>query len=96
MKVVLQLQLLQKHHVQFDQHLKPMEKVKLIYAKFHIELIRICYVKPKPHKQPHRVLLEFGKQKQSLQKEKITIENEGRHNYTEDYKNLTREFYTIF
>jgi len=73
-----------------------LEEVKLIFAKFHLELIRICYVKPKPHKQPHRVLLEFGKQKQSLQKEKITIENEGRHNYTDDYKNLTREFYTIF
>ncbi len=73
-----------------------LEEVKLIFAKFQLELIRICFVKPKPHKQPHRILLEFGKQKQSLQKETITIENEGRHNYTEDYKNLTREFYTIF
>ena len=73
-----------------------LEEVKLIFAKFNLELIRICYIKPKPHKQPHRILLEFGKQKQSLQKETITIENEGRHNYTEDYKNLTREFYTIF
>ena len=73
-----------------------LDEVKLIFAKFQLELIRICFVKPKPHKQPHRILLEFGKQKQSLQKETITIENEGRHNYTEDYKNLTREFYTIF
>ena len=57
---------------------------------------RLCMVYPKPEKKAHRILLEISNNEQPIIKEELIIENNERHNYTKDYKNLTREFYTIF
>jgi tRNA1Val (adenine37-N6)-methyltransferase len=51
---------------------------------------------PKPNKNPHRLLIELSKTKKTFESQSLIIENDGRHNYTDNYKKLTREFYTIF
>ena len=68
------------------------------FAKKHgLNAKRECAVYPKPNKAPHRILIEFSKnENKQIIKESLVIEKAGRHNYSEDYKKLTREFYTIF
>lgn len=78
----------------------PFEQKKeaIEFAKKHgLNAIRECSVYPKPNKAPHRILIEFSRcENKQLIKESLVIEEAGRHNYSEDYKKLTREFYTIF
>ena len=68
------------------------------FAKKHgFNSVRECDVHPKPNKAPHRILIEFSRnENKQIIKESLVIEKAGRHNYSEDYKKLTREFYTIF
>ena len=78
----------------------PFEQKKeaIEFAKKHgLNAIRECAVYPKPNKAPHRILIEFSRnENKQMIKESLVIEEAGRHNYSEDYKKLTREFYTIF
>ena len=64
--------------------------------KFGLYVSKECIVFPKPNKNPHRLLIELSKIKKTFESQSLTIENDGRHNYTDNYKKLTREFYTIF
>ena len=74
------------------------QKQELIeYAeKFGLYVSKECIVFPKPNKNPRRLLIELSKIKKTFESQSLTIENDGRHNYTNNYKKLTREFYTIF
>tara|TARA_B100001094_G_scaffold329320_1_gene391780 strand:+ start:640 stop:1362 length:723 start_codon:yes stop_codon:yes gene_type:complete len=72
------------------------DKVYHLSRKYGLFIIRNCLVSPKPDKKPHRILMEFSFNKIEIQNEYLTIEENGRHQYSEDYKKLTREFYTIF
>lgn len=59
-------------------------------------LIRTCELFPTPTKAVHRVLLEFSKHKKIGVTEKLVIEEFGRHQYSEAYKLLLKEFYLKF
>ena len=76
----------------FDQ----LNEIKLHFLENHFHFSKVSYVKPKPYKEPHRVLLEFKREKTEPAVHTIVIENDNRHEYSDDYKKLTREFYTIF
>ena len=77
----------------FEQKSEAIEFAK----KYGLNSIRECAVYPKPNKAPHRILIELSKnENKQMIKESLVIEEAGRHNYSEDYKKLTREFYTIF
>lgn len=54
---------------------------------------RITKVIPKPGKDAHRVLIEFGKAKKGVEYDELTIETEQRHVYTKKYYELTKDFY---
>ena len=72
------------------------EKVHFLSRKYELFIIRQCLVSPKPNKKPHRLLMEFSLNNVDTQNENLFIEENVRHQYSEDYKKLTREFYTIF
>ena len=72
------------------------EKCKSIAKKQNLHLSRECVIYPKANKSATRVLLEFSKVNIDTKNEELIIENDKRHDYTTDYKNLTRDFYTIF
>lgn len=55
-------------------------------------LNRVCYVKGTVSTEYKRGLFTFSFHKKELQKETLVIEKE-RHYYTEEYINLTRDFY---
>ena len=56
-------------------------------------LIRLTEVKPFPDKEPNRCLMELGKQEQVLQKNQMSVFDESGSEYSDEFKNLVREFY---
>ncbi|MGE0561281.1 MAG: tRNA1(Val) (adenine(37)-N6)-methyltransferase [Flavobacteriales bacterium] len=67
-----------------------------IAAMHKLFLNRICYVKPNLDKEPKRILMEFSLTSTPVITEFLTIETEKRHHYTEEYRNLTKDFYLNF
>lgn len=59
-------------------------------------LVRSTLVKANPAKTPHRCLLEFSSTPAPFREELLVIENARHHDYTEAYKQLTRDFYLAF
>ena len=55
--------------------------------------LRLCRVIPKPGASPKRVLLEFSTKMQECSFNELIIESGGRHCYSEEYKQLTKDFY---
>ncbi|MDR1553300.1 MAG: methyltransferase [Prevotellaceae bacterium] len=53
-------------------------------------------IKPNPQKPVKRIMLEFSRTKQSLMENIICIETGERHDYTDGYKRLTKDFYLKF
>jgi tRNA1Val (adenine37-N6)-methyltransferase len=58
--------------------------------------IRQTNVLPNPGREPKRLLLEFMKIKKPLVEQELIIELNKRHQYSEAYKNLTKDFYLAF
>jgi tRNA1Val (adenine37-N6)-methyltransferase len=62
----------------------------------NLHISRICHVKPNPQKQLFRILVELTKSECIFQEENLMIEFEKHHDYTPEYKELTKEFYLKF
>ena len=58
--------------------------------------VRQTKVLPNPRREPKRLLIEFMKIKKPLVEQEIIIELNKRHEYSEAYKNLTKDFYLAF
>lgn len=58
--------------------------------------VRQTKVLPNPDREPKRLLLEFMKIKKPLVEQEIIIELNKRHEYSDAYKNLTKDFYLAF
>lgn len=71
---------------------KEEEKFVAYAKKKGLFLSRICDVKGTPIAHVKRCLLEFSFEDKELIEEELTIET-SRHNYTEEYIALTRDFY---
>lgn len=53
-------------------------------------------IKPLPSSEIRRLILTFSKTQKKTVEKFLTIENGARHEFTEEYKNLTKEFYLKF
>lgn len=71
------------------------EKERFIELASRVGLFpkRLLDVCPTPDVQPKRFLAEFSKKKQDVEQHILVIESEGRHQYSEEYKRLTADFY---
>ncbi|MDY6801608.1 MAG: tRNA1(Val) (adenine(37)-N6)-methyltransferase [Bacteroidota bacterium] len=58
--------------------------------------VRKTNVLPKPGRKPKRLLLEFKKIKKPFTEQQLIVELNKRHEYSDDYKNLTKDFYLKF
>lgn len=56
-------------------------------------LTRLTEVKPFPDTEPNRCLMEFGKVQVTLQKTEISVFDETRKNYSDEFKILASDFY---
>jgi len=57
---------------------------------------RLCRVKPNPQKPDFRILIELTNRECTIQEENLMIEFEKHHDYTPEYKALTKDFYLKF
>lgn len=64
----------------------------ILAKKYNLLANRICYVKGTPTSKIKRSLIEFSFTEKEIIVENLIIETE-RHQYTDDYKNLVRDFY---
>jgi tRNA1Val (adenine37-N6)-methyltransferase len=71
---------------------KEEENVLSEALKYGLYPARLLHVKGHPDSEVKRSLLEFHFNKKPLEISELTIEKE-RHEYTEDYINLTKDFY---
>ena len=69
---------------------------KEIATQYNLKLNKALYVKPTPSKPPKRVLLEFSFLNIDEVEHELVIEEFGRHQYSEAYKQLIKEFYLAF
>lgn len=72
------------------------EAAKEIGFQNNLFLRRVTYVKPTPQKKPHRVLLQFGKNKSTTHEDELILEEYGRHQYSDKFKKLVEPFYIRF
>lgn len=75
------------------EHFQEVENLAKISGLF---LSRLCCVKPNPVKPDFRILVELSKKQSTLQEENLMIEFETHHDYTPEYKELTKDFYLKF
>lgn len=59
----------------------------------HLYCSRLCKVMPLPNANPKRALMEFSFIDTDTILEELVIESGGRHCYSAEYKELTKEFY---
>lgn len=65
----------------------------LIYRLFCVKKLYIC---PTIRKKPKRVLMLFSHHHWDCETSTIAVEKDARHEYTEEYKVLTKEYYLAF
>lgn len=59
-------------------------------------IARLCRVKPNPQKPVFRILIELANSACTIQESELMIEFEKHHDYTPEYKDLTKDFYLKF
>ncbi len=65
-------------------------------AEIGLFLNRSMKIRPVPGKTYKRIMMEFSRQQESVSEEELIIEAGKRHNYSPEYRALTREFYLAF
>jgi tRNA1Val (adenine37-N6)-methyltransferase len=77
----------------YDNGLEAVELAK----ELGLNARRLCKVFPIPQKPPHRLLIELSKEEGVCEETELTIETGvKRHDYTEAYKALGKDFYLYF
>lgn len=75
------------------EQLQDIENLAEINGLF---LARLCRIKPNPVKPDFRILVELAKEPIACQEETLMIEFEKHHDYTPEYRELTKDFYLKF
>jgi tRNA1Val (adenine37-N6)-methyltransferase len=61
-----------------------------------MHVIRCCHVSPKPEHPSKRLMFELSHSARERVDTDLVIETDVRHEYTDDFKALTKEFYLSF
>lgn len=65
-------------------------------VEYNLFCYKILKIKPLPSSEIRRMVLGFSRSKQKPQEKFLTIEHGQRHDFTEEYRNLTKDFYLKF
>lgn len=63
---------------------------------YRLFCIKIIKIKPLPTSVVRRLILTFSRTRQEVVQQSLTIESGKRHDFTDEYKNLTKDFYLKF
>ena len=77
----------------------PVESIQEITKLANLNRLyisRLCRVKPNPQKPVFRILIELTNSACTIQESELMIEFEKHHDYTPEYKALTKDFYLKF
>jgi len=77
----------------------PVESIQEITKLANLNRLyisRLCRVKPNPQKPVFRILIELANSTCTIQESELMIEFEKHHDYTPEYKALTKAFYLKF
>ena len=75
------------------ESLPEVEQLAILNQLF---ISRLCKVKPNPIKPEFRILIELTNSESAIQESELMIEFEKHHDYTPEYKELTKDFYLKF
>lgn len=70
-----------------------LKEVEEILEPYQLFLQKICRVRMTPLKPPSRILLLLGRERKTLKEEEIVIQTGGANEYSQAYRDLTRDFY---
>jgi tRNA1Val (adenine37-N6)-methyltransferase len=73
-----------------------MEALTALMAQYGYTIVRQLNVFAVPNKPVKRIVAAFSKAKTDKTEEDLIIESFGRHGYSDEYKQLTREFFLAF
>ena len=73
-----------------------LPEIEQLSASNKLFISRLCRVKPTPQKSDFRILIELTNIESTIQEENLMIEFEKHHDYTPEYKMLTKDFYLKF
>jgi tRNA1Val (adenine37-N6)-methyltransferase len=76
--------------------IESLPEIKDLAISNHLCLSRLCRIKPNPSKPDFRILIELTQKECVTNEEHLMIEFEKHHDYTPDYKDLTKDFYLKF
>ena len=65
-------------------------------GKYGLYCNKILKIRPLPSAEIRRLILTFSRQRIKVTEKFLTIEHGPRHEFTEDYKNLTKDYYLKF
>ncbi|MFH0842559.1 MAG: methyltransferase [Bacteroidota bacterium] len=81
------------------QVIMPYVEGNILIAEAHgfgLYCINILKIKPLPTSEIRRMILTFSREKSKPHESFLTIEHGKRHEFTEEYKSLTKEYYLKF
>jgi len=78
------------------QPFESLQEIEQLAVSNHLFVSRLCRIKPNPQKPIFRILIELTNHVCEISNECLMIEYEKHHDYTQEYKELTRDFYLKF
>lgn len=76
--------------------IESLQEIEQLAVSNNLCISRLCRVKPNPQKPDFRILIELTNSDCTIQEETLMIEFEKHHDYTPEYKEMTRDFYLKF
>jgi len=76
--------------------IESLPEISSLANLYKISISRLCRVKPNPIKPEFRILIELTNSECAIQESELMIEFEKHHDYTPEYKELTKDFYLKF
>ncbi len=73
-----------------------LAEITNICKEVNLFIVKICFVLPTPTKSAKRILLTMAKYPGETETNEIVIESGGRHQYSSEYTQLTKDFYLAF
>ena len=76
--------------------IESLREIEQLAVLNNLWIARLCRVKPNPQKPVFRILVELTNSECPVQEENMMIEFEKHHDYTPEYRELTKYFYLKF
>jgi tRNA1Val (adenine37-N6)-methyltransferase len=76
--------------------IESLPEIALLTDLNQLFISRLCRIKPNPQKPAFRILIELTNSECAIRESELMIEFEKHHDYTPEYKELTRDFYLKF